>query len=154
MHFREWKVSYFDYNFIEVCSRWSNWQWPSTGLDNGLAPNRPQAIIWTNADPVRWRVYAALGGDELMAESFIWIEWNAIFLSVCSRQISTTFLLRLLVGSCNAVQYNTMSMQQHNDEYRIQITYWTYKRWPYGNLSENILLWSWITWTDSISCGC
>ena len=25
-----------------------------------------QAIIWTNADPVHWRIYAALGGDELI----------------------------------------------------------------------------------------
>ena len=37
-----------------------------TGLDNGLAPNRLQAIIWTtNTDPVHWCIYAALGGDEL-----------------------------------------------------------------------------------------
>ena len=39
---------------------WSLFQ-PSTGLDNGLAPNRRQAIIWTNADPIHWRIYAALG---------------------------------------------------------------------------------------------
>ena len=25
-----------------------------------------QAIIWTNADPIHWRIYAALGGDELI----------------------------------------------------------------------------------------
>ena len=30
-------------------------------------PNRHQAIIWTNADPVHRRIYAALGGDELKA---------------------------------------------------------------------------------------
>ena len=24
-----------------------------------------QAIIWTNADPIHWRVYAAVGEDEL-----------------------------------------------------------------------------------------
>ena len=32
-----------------------------------IAPNRRQAIIWTNADPVHWRIdlYAALGWDEL-----------------------------------------------------------------------------------------
>ena len=35
------------------------------GLDNGLAPNRRQAIIWTNADPIHWRIYAALGQYEL-----------------------------------------------------------------------------------------
>ena len=28
-------------------------------------PNKQQAIIWTNADPIHWLIYAALGGDEL-----------------------------------------------------------------------------------------
>ena len=32
------------------------------GLDNGLAPNRRQAIIWNNADPIHRRIYATLGG--------------------------------------------------------------------------------------------
>ena len=35
------------------------------GLGSGLAPNRRQATTWTNADPILWRIYAALGGDEL-----------------------------------------------------------------------------------------
>ena len=35
------------------------WRWI------GLALNRRQAIIWTNADPLHWRTYVALGGDEL-----------------------------------------------------------------------------------------
>ena len=39
---------------------------PSIGLDNGLAPNRRQAIIWTNADPILWHIYVALGEDELI----------------------------------------------------------------------------------------
>ena len=30
-----------------------------------MARNRRQAITWTNDDPVHWRIYAALGGDEL-----------------------------------------------------------------------------------------
>ena len=30
-------------------------------LDNGLALKRRQEIIWTNADPIYWRIYAALG---------------------------------------------------------------------------------------------
>ena len=37
----------------------------SIGSDNGLAPNRRQSITWTNTDPVHWRIYGALGGDEL-----------------------------------------------------------------------------------------
>ena len=36
-------------------------------LDNGLAPNRRQAIIWNNADPSYRRIYAALGGDKCFA---------------------------------------------------------------------------------------
>ena len=42
---------------------------PNAPVDNKLAlvqvmpwPNRRQAIIWTNADPVHRRIYAALGG--------------------------------------------------------------------------------------------
>ena len=34
------------------------------GLNNGLAPNRRQVIIWTNADPIHWRIHTTLGGDE------------------------------------------------------------------------------------------
>ena len=29
----------------------------------------PQAIIWTNADPIHWRIYAALGGYELTSQN-------------------------------------------------------------------------------------
>ena len=47
----------------EVCSQGANLHQPSVGLDNGLAPNRRQAIIWTNADPIYWRIYAALWRD-------------------------------------------------------------------------------------------
>ena len=66
MRFREWKVLYFDYNVTEVCSSWCNWQYPSVGLDTGLALIRRQAIIWTNVDLMHWRIYAALGVDELI----------------------------------------------------------------------------------------
>ena len=67
MHFREWKVLYFDSNFSEICSYDFNWHLPNIGLDSGLAPNRRQAIIWANADPTHGRIYAALGGDGLTA---------------------------------------------------------------------------------------
>ena len=35
-------------------------------------PNKRQAIIWTNADPIDWCIYAALGGDELKIMMFRW----------------------------------------------------------------------------------
>ena len=34
------------------------------GSGNGLVPNRRHTINWTNAGPVHWRTYVALGGDE------------------------------------------------------------------------------------------
>ena len=40
----------------------------SIGSDNGLVPNRQQAIIWTNGDAVHWCIYAELGGDELITK--------------------------------------------------------------------------------------
>ena len=40
---------------------------PAFGSDNGLAPNRRQAIICTNDALVYWRTYASLGIHELVA---------------------------------------------------------------------------------------
>ena len=34
--------------------------------DNGLAPNKRKAIIWTNADPIHWRIHPSQVGDGLM----------------------------------------------------------------------------------------
>ena len=48
MYFLEWKCMNFAYDFTEVCSWCINQQYTSIGSDNGLAPTRRQAIIWTN----------------------------------------------------------------------------------------------------------
>ena len=42
-----------------------NWQKASIGSGNDLAPNRRQAITWTNTDPIHWCIYVALGRDGL-----------------------------------------------------------------------------------------
>ena len=65
MHFLEWKWSNSASKFTETCSRVSNWQKIIIGSGKGLAPNRRQAITWTNDDPVHWRIYSVHGGDEL-----------------------------------------------------------------------------------------
>ena len=47
---------------------WSKFHW-SLFLKVKLTisqPNRRQAIIWTNAGPIHWRIYAALGENELI----------------------------------------------------------------------------------------
>ena len=55
--------------------RGSKWQWPSTGIDNGLAPNRRQAIIWTNADPIHGRIYVARGSC-VNASRSVWMSFK------------------------------------------------------------------------------
>ena len=65
MHSSEWKYLNSDSNFTDLCSLWSNWQYGSIGSDNGLAPTRRQAIMWTNDGQVWWRIYASLGPNEL-----------------------------------------------------------------------------------------
>ena len=61
MYFHQWTFLYFGSNFTEVCSWESNWQWFSIGSVHDFGLTRRQAITWTNADPVHWRIYAALG---------------------------------------------------------------------------------------------
>ena len=65
VHFIEWKCLNSDWNFIEICSEGFNQQYPSIGSDDGLAPSRRQAIIWTNDGIVYWRIYTSLGLNEL-----------------------------------------------------------------------------------------
>ena len=50
MFFYENNFWYFVLNFTEVCLQLSNGQWAILGSGNGLAPNRRQAITWTNDD--------------------------------------------------------------------------------------------------------
>ena len=46
----------FQIRFHWKYSLWSSWQCTSIGLDNGLAPNTRQVIIWLNDDPVHRRI--------------------------------------------------------------------------------------------------
>ena len=62
MQFREWKVFWLKFRWS--FSLGSNGQQPSIDSEKGLAPNRGQALIWTNADPIRC-IHAALGEDAL-----------------------------------------------------------------------------------------
>ena len=62
MRFLEWILFYFGSNFTEICSQRSNQQFASIGSDNGLAPNRRQAIIWTNDGLVYWRICVTWSG--------------------------------------------------------------------------------------------
>ena len=82
--FYEWKVLYFVSNFSEVCSKGSNWQYPNIGVDNGLAPNRWQAIIWNNADPIYWRI---CGPRWRWVKGHLKVEWQEIPQEIISMMI-------------------------------------------------------------------
>ena len=63
----------FCLNFT-ICSKGSNWQKINVGSGNGLAPNRWQAITWTNTDLIPGRIYAALGGNGLIETlQLLWV---------------------------------------------------------------------------------
>ena len=63
VHFVECKLLNFNHNFPEICSSGCNWQYGSIGSDNGLAPNRRQAIIWINDGLGYWCIYASFGSQ-------------------------------------------------------------------------------------------
>ena len=52
---------------LKFCSLESNRQNSIIGSDNGLVPNRRQAIILTNNGLGFWRIYASLGLNELIS---------------------------------------------------------------------------------------
>ena len=49
-----------------MCSLRFTSQYVIIGSDNGLVPNRQQAIIWTNDGLVYWGIYASLGLNEYL----------------------------------------------------------------------------------------
>ena len=56
----------------------SKWQYVIIGSDNGSAPNRRQAIIWTNGGLVNWRIYASLSLNEFSGYNGICMLRNMI----------------------------------------------------------------------------
>ena len=63
-----WKLLYFDWNFTEISSKSPIHNNAGIGWDNGLAPNRWQAIIWTNDGLVYCCIYESLGLDEIQTQ--------------------------------------------------------------------------------------
>ena len=62
-----------------MCSLGLSRQYVIIGSDNGLAPNRRQAIIWTNDDLVHWRIHASLGLNELLITKAN--DWKDIYIT-------------------------------------------------------------------------
>ena len=58
------QIVVFSWNFIGVCAQGSIWWYINISSDNGLAPSRRQAIIWTNDGLIRLYIYASVDLDE------------------------------------------------------------------------------------------
>ena len=65
MHFLEWNLLNFKYNFTEIWSLGFSWQYGIIGSDNGLAPVRRQDIILASHGLAYWCMFASLGLNEL-----------------------------------------------------------------------------------------
>ena len=101
----------FKENFLEICSLESNQYYGSIGSDNGLVPNRWQAIIWTNDGIVYWHIYTSLCPNELMQERLNTIA-NALELrlSCTNPSIYWTFPVKLCSGECHKT---SLMIDQH-----------------------------------------
>ena len=75
----------------EICSQRSNWHYVSIGSDDGLAPNRQQAIIWTNGGLVylmhigvirpQWVKHISCIVLQIcpLTSLLIWVQWDQIY---------------------------------------------------------------------------
>ena len=68
-------------------------------------PNRRQAFTWTNADPIHWRIHAALGGYKLNVSTLVFVLgtlWpmhvfsNVPFDSLWSNMFTSSSYLRII----------------------------------------------------------
>ena len=75
MHFREWKVLYFNHNFTKFIPKGPIDNKSSNGLDNGLAPNRRQAYYLNQSWPVSPTHMCDIRGEELNCQNYAMVEW-------------------------------------------------------------------------------
>ena len=81
LHFNEWKFCIL----IKISMKFV----PNGPIDNN--PALVQIIMWNSADPVHWRIYAALGGDELIPLSVPYCRTFAITVFYTGRVIHKQF---------------------------------------------------------------
>ena len=86
-------------------------------------PYRQQAVIWTNTDPSHWRIYVALGGDELNMTGFLdWCSWySGLQLEITIATMKHTMCLNLnnsyallIFRSCHQISTQIIMMTSSN----------------------------------------
>ena len=98
---------YFNSNFIEICPPGSHWQKASIGWDNGLVPNRWQAIISTNDCPVYRHIYVSFSLNEISCYDNIFdIEIASIWLCYNKGQVALVWRLQKVRQWCVYYEYS------------------------------------------------
>ena len=143
---------------------WFKFQWSlflraqltkgSIGSGNGMAPNRRQAMTWTNTDTVSRCIYVALGEDELteIAKETGWNCVNYIMAILSIRHIP----VHTLVGSdpiCVALLHRTsytfhgrtMLLHGYRDEYICKQNY------GYFPVGKSITTRIYVCWSEYIA---
>ena len=106
----KYKLLNLKYNFTEMCSLGSNWQYGSIDSENGLEPNRRRVIIWSNDSILDWCIN---------------VSPSLNVLSVCTIYSGVLLKQRDFIGSLfdNVVQYNMI--------------FYTSLHWLEKNINEN-----------------
>ena len=129
-----WMKSFHLYqNFIEVCFYRSNWQYANIGLDNGLGLNMRQAIIWTKAGKIRWRIYATLGGDDYR-DWPMFVHEISFELIVCNTLVS----IHLCAVSKERVKYSIISLQRSHKPIRVGFYFHRALHWNWGEIHQDL----------------
>ena len=106
--------------FLEVCSQGPRWQYFNIGSDNGLVPNRRQAIILTNADRIHWRIYAALRVFEINNKVFDYAKQLFSFKDMHFKMSSAKWR-----SFCLGLNVSTKVSGYRNHQAVIDFSYWS-----------------------------
>ena len=94
--------------------------------------SRRQAIIWINAGPIQWRIYAVLGGDGLMFTSgchgLSWLSWLVMVVMVVmffAKWLSWLVMVVMLFLSDNLIlfEYSSASGMTSRAVYPIEFAH-------------------------------
>ena len=92
-------------------------------------PTRHQAIIWINVDPIHWRLYVALGGDESTDSFELRLNLYMTDFQLIDNQLTSAFLPFYMISS---------KLVWHQLNVMIILIYW--RMMLYGNASRIVLL--------------
>ena len=113
--------------------------------DNGLTPKRWQAVIWTNDGLAYWRIYVALGLNDISIKIYAFFNQLKLFENVACQQQPYLFSLYTLYtyiyNFCMEETWEHVSVHWQQGNYQLWVNYfWTFMCWiPDSNVGASIL---------------